>query len=76
MTPDSLISKLTGKSQTVIPLAIRRRLGLQPGDYIHFRIRGERVELEKLQIGEAQDDPFASFAEWASPADEDAYKDL
>jgi antitoxin PrlF len=76
MATDSFISKLTAKSQTVIPLAIRNRLGLQPGDMIRYRIHGKKIELEKLDPNAAQDDPFTTFTEWASAADEDAYKSL
>lgn len=73
---DTLFSKLTSKSQTVIPMAIRKRLNLKPGDMIRYRLRGNKVEIEKLVMDEEQDDPFAAFTEWASAADEEAYKDL
>lgn len=75
MQGDFLISKLTSKSQTVIPKAVRERLRLKPGDLIRYRLRGQRIEIEKMQE-EAVEDPFAAFEEWASQADEKAFKDL
>jgi antitoxin PrlF len=76
MHQDAFISTLTSKSQTVIPKAIRQRLHLAPGDRIRYRLRGEKVEIEKLQNTSDQHDPFASFHEWASPEDDAAYNDL
>ncbi len=74
-TNDTSISKVTSKSQTVLPLAVRERLGIRPGDLIRYRFRGKRVEIEKLVLDPAED-PFVSFTEWGSKADEDAYGKL
>lgn len=71
-----LISKITSKSQTVIPKEVREKLSLHPGDVIRYKITNGRVEMEKLRGDIAQDDPFFTFTEWASPTDEEAYKDL
>ena len=76
MIPDTFISRLTAKSQTVIPMAVRRSMGLRPGDMIRYRIKGKKIEIEKLDTDDRKDDPFVAFTEWASPADEEAYKDL
>lgn len=73
---DLYCSKLTAKSQTVIPAFIRRKLGLKPGDMIRYKITGDHIELEKLRLETEAEDPFAAFSEWASPEDEDAYKVL
>ncbi|MGC1776937.1 MAG: AbrB family transcriptional regulator [Xanthobacteraceae bacterium] len=68
-------SKLSVKSQTVIPREIRRRLALKPGDTLRYRLTEAGVLLEKAAMNEA-DDPFAAFSEWASEADEKAYGGL
>jgi antitoxin PrlF len=68
-------SKVSVKSQTVIPREVRRRLGLKPGDTLRYRVTENGVTLDKAPIGEV-DDPFASFTEWTSEADDKAYRDL
>ncbi|HEY0283040.1 MAG TPA: type II toxin-antitoxin system PrlF family antitoxin [Rhizomicrobium sp.] len=68
-------SKITSKSQTVIPKAVREKLGLKPGDLLRYVFDGKRVVIEKARA-EAEDDPFATFGEWGSAADEKAYRDL
>jgi antitoxin PrlF len=65
-------SKLSSKAQTVIPKAIRERLGLKPGDTIRYRLEGGVVAIERASA----DDPFAAFTEWASEADEKAFDKL
>lgn len=68
-------SKLSVKSQTVIPRQVRERLGLKPGDTVRYVIRESRVEIERVDhIGD--EDPFISFSEWAGEADEEAYGKL
>lgn len=69
------VSRLTSKAQTVIPKAVRERLGLKPGDLVRYVMRGKRVVIERART-EAEDDPFATFTEWASAADDKAYRSL
>ena len=76
METESLTSKLTSKSQAVIPRAIRRKLGIEPGDRIRYRLRGEQVVIEKVTTPNSKDDPFIAFDEWASAADDKAFTDL
>jgi len=76
MQDDQLISKLTSKSQTVVPQAVRRQLGLKPGDRIRYRVRGRRAMIEKVSLSNPKDDPFLAFDEWASEADDKAFRDL
>ena len=71
---ETIHSKLSSKSQTVIPKSVRKRLGLRPGDMLRFRMTDDRVTLEK--VPEAEDDPFTTFAEWNSKEDERLYRDL
>jgi antitoxin PrlF len=75
MNMNAPVSKLTSKSQTVVPKPVRERLGLKPGDLLRYVFEGNRVVIERVKSG-AEDDPFATFTEWASDADERAYKSL
>ncbi|MGQ0486375.1 MAG: AbrB/MazE/SpoVT family DNA-binding domain-containing protein [Hyphomicrobiales bacterium] len=68
-------SKITAKSQTVIPREIRERLGLRPGDRVRYSMTAKGVMIEKAGRP-AEDDPFAVFSEWSGEADEKAYGKL
>ena len=70
-----VFSKVSVKSQTVIPREVRERLGLKPGDTLRYRLTGDGVLLDKASANEA-DDPFATFSEWSNEADEKAYGSL
>ncbi len=70
----SAYSKLTTKAQTVIPREVRQKLGIKPGDRLLYRMTGKSVILEKAEA--ESDDPFATFTEWSSEADERAFKSL
>jgi antitoxin PrlF len=67
-------SKVSVKSQTVIPREVREQLKLKPGDTLRYRITDDGILLDKAT--EAGDDPFAAFSEWTSEADEKAYGEL
>jgi antitoxin PrlF len=68
-------SKVSVKSQTVIPREVRKRLGLKPGDTLRYRVTEDGVLLDKARANDA-DDPFAAFSEWSGEADAKAYGDL
>ncbi|MFN0024662.1 MAG: AbrB/MazE/SpoVT family DNA-binding domain-containing protein [Parvularculaceae bacterium] len=68
-------SRISTKSQTVIPKAVRDRLGLKPGDFLRYRFEEGRIVIERASA-EGDDDPFAAFSEWGGAADEKAYRDL
>lgn len=68
------ISKISSKSQTVLPRAVRERLKLGPGDKVRYVMTEKAVILEKDDG--FVDDPFIAFTEWASPEDDAAYADL
>ena len=70
-----IISKLTSKAQTTIPLPVRNALHLAPGDELAYAIDGERVILTKAAKSPV-DDPFATFGEWSSDADRQGYAEL
>jgi antitoxin PrlF len=67
-------SKVTSKSQTVIPRAIREKLGLEPGDTLNYLETDQGILIEKARV--LEEDPFATFSEWNTEADERAYADL
>jgi antitoxin PrlF len=67
-------SKVSVKSQTVLPRAVRAELGINPGDTLRYRLTEQGVLIDKAPS--ESDDPFATFSEWASEADEKAYGEL
>ncbi|HET9161417.1 MAG TPA: AbrB/MazE/SpoVT family DNA-binding domain-containing protein [Caulobacteraceae bacterium] len=74
-----ITSRLTSKAQTTIPQPVRTALGLRAGDEVTYEIDGDRVVLKRARkpaAKEISDDPFATFEEWHSEADQRAYADL
>ena len=67
-------SKLTSKAQTVVPRAIRERLGLRPGDTLRYRVTRNGVVIDKRP--EPEGNPFVEFVEWSGAEDEEAFKGL
>lgn len=74
MSTKPVVSKVTSKSQTVIPAVIREKLGIGPGDSLRYVETADGIMIEKARTME--DDPFATFTEWATEADDKAYADL
>jgi antitoxin PrlF len=70
-----ITSKLTSKAQTTIPQAVRAALHVGAGDELAYRIESDHVVLTKAKR-EPIDDPFVTFSEWSSEADQRAYADL
>ena len=70
-----VFSKVTSKSQTVIPREVREKLGLKPGDRLRYSTTDKGIVIEKAS-SQVEDDPFAIFSEWSSEADEKAYGKL
>ena len=68
-------SRLSSRSQTVIPKPIRERLGIGPGDLIAFEERAGEIVIRPVRAS-AGEDPFATFTEWSGEADEEAYAGL
>ncbi len=68
-------SRLSSKAQTVIPKEVRQRLGIKPGDTLRYRITDVGVVIEKARPG-VEEDPFATFTEWDSPEDDQAFAGL
>ena len=68
-------SRMSSKGQTVIPKAVRDKLGLKTGDAIRFRI-AETGAVTLAKVKPQEDDPFATFSEWTSDEDEALYGSL
>ena len=71
-------SKLTKKYQATIPEPVRSLLHLESGDEIAFDIEGDHVHLRKarpVDLAFAQS-VEGTLTEWATKADEEAYRDL
>jgi antitoxin PrlF len=71
----SVFSKVSVKSQTVIPREVRECLRLRPGDTLRYRMTEAGILLDKAAASEA-DDSFATFSEWSNAADAKAYDGL
>jgi len=71
-----ITSKLTSKAQTTIPQPVRTALGVKEGDELAYTIEPGRVILTKAHADDRRDDPFRTFSEWATEADEKAFRDL
>lgn len=70
-----IVSRITSKAQTTVPQAVRKALGLKPGDDLVYEIRDGQVLLTKARPA-PHDDPFATFDEWSGDADTKAYAGL
>ncbi|MBS0386186.1 MAG: AbrB/MazE/SpoVT family DNA-binding domain-containing protein [Proteobacteria bacterium] len=66
-------ARVTSKSQLVLPKAVREQLDVGPGDVLVFHADEHGIRIEKAA---AADDPFSTFDEWSSSADEETYRDL
>jgi len=70
-----LYSRVSTKSQTVLPRAVREALAVRPGDTLRYRMTDVGIVIDKAPATEV-DDPFATFSEWAGAHDDEAYGDL
>ena len=72
------VARITARGQTTIPKRIREGAGLNEGDVIAFEIEDDHIVVRKVAKG--RDDYLqglsATLSEWASPEDEDAWRDL
>jgi antitoxin PrlF len=67
-------SKVSINRQTVIPHEVCDRLKLKPGDTLRYRLTDDGILIDKATT--TVDDPFTTFSEWTSDADERAYSGL
>jgi antitoxin PrlF len=71
-----ITSRLTSKAQTTIPQPVLTALGLTAGDEIAYVIEQGRAVLHRFEPRSEADDPFATFHEWSTEADVEAYGKL
>lgn len=71
-------SKITVKGQSTIPGAIRKFLGLKPGDTIGFEVIDNKVVIRRLEPLDAAFLKLASksFSDWNAPEADEAFRDL
>jgi AbrB family looped-hinge helix DNA binding protein len=72
------LSRVTSKFQATIPLAVRRKLGLKPGDAVVFEVENDIVTVRRAT---ALDREYVkavegTLTEWLSKEDEEAYREL
>jgi AbrB family looped-hinge helix DNA binding protein len=73
------IAKITSKGQTTVPREIRALLHIKPGDLIAWEqsasgaVQVRRVQPTDVEYLRAV---AGTLSEWASEADEEAYRDL
>lgn len=74
----SPISRVTKKYQATIPQAVREVLSITQGDCVAFEIKHGQVVLKKVPSldWDYLDTVAGTLSEWASEADEEAYRDL
>ena len=72
------VARITARGQTSIPKRIREGAGLVEGDVVAFEIEGDHLIVRKVARGrdEYLQGFSATVSEWASPEDEDAWRDL
>ncbi len=75
---NKLLSKVTSKGQTTIPVSVRRRLGLKSGDLVEFKVGKGGVTLAKADRLDAAFLKLAqeAFSDWNSKEDDEAFRDL
>lgn len=72
-----ITSKVSVKSQTVIPLAVRQHLKIKAGDELEYELLDDSVIMRPIKtLAAFGEDPFSTFTEWTSKADEEAYDNL
>ena len=74
-----LASKVTNKYQATIPSNIRKFLRIDKGDKIEFEIKQNKVLLRKVTKNKDYEylkSLSALLAEWSTPEDDEAYRDL
>jgi antitoxin PrlF len=69
-------SRLTSKAQITLPKAVRKALGIAPGDEVVWEIEGDRVIMTRGGQGDPFVNNFSTFTEWASEADCKAFDNL
>lgn len=71
-------SRLSSKGQVTIPVEVRERLRLEPGDTVIYEIENGRVVLRRAEPFDVAYHAALSdtLEEWTSAEDEKAFSDL
>lgn len=72
------VSKLSIKGQVTIPIDVRKAMGIEPGDLVSYELKGNSVEIKRLDPLDAVYHASISetLEEWNSPEDDEAFNDL
>lgn len=72
------ISRLSAKGQVTVPKEIREILALKPGDMIAYEVQNGAVILKRAEPFDAafHQALSATLDEWATPQDDEAFRDL
>lgn len=73
-----LVSKISSKGQVTIPKKVRQSIRAEPGDTIAYEVRGDVVTMRRIEPLDAAFHAALSqtLTEWATPEDEEAFRDL
>ncbi len=73
-----IASKISSKGQVTIPKEVRETLGVKPGDLVKYEIENGAVSITRVEPFDAEFHAALSetMEEWASPEDEEAFRDL
>jgi len=72
------LSRLSAKGQVTVPKEVREILGLKPGDMIAYEVQNGTVTLRRVEPFDAAFHRAlsATLDEWATPQDDEAFRDL
>ncbi len=62
--------RLTSKGQVTVPVEVRKKLGIKPGEAIVFRILDDRIELDRAPM--SLEEAFGSVQPLHQPEDFEA----
>jgi AbrB family looped-hinge helix DNA binding protein len=71
-------SRLSSKGQVTIPVEVREKLGLEPGDVVVYEVEGDHVTLHRAEPFDIAFHAALSqtLDEWGSAEDDEAFRDL
>lgn len=72
------MSRLAADNKALIPREVRDALGLKEGDPILFSVEGGQAVIRKARDMDTEElrALAGSLSEWASPEDDEAFRDL